>query len=792
MTKPTPSSDPSRPLPALIEPARGRVRVAATPPSTPASAISLDDVYYTIFRHKWKISGCVVVGLLAAASFFLLSKPQYVSNAKLFVRYVVMEGRTVRPRTDDTITKSPDMRGETIIQSEQEILTSFDLARKVAESVGPEKILGKNFKQPSANAAAAVIRKGLVVTAQKFSSVMSIGFQHEDPEVALAVLKQTIDQYLKTHVEIHRAAGMVGNFLAQETDQLRTKLNQTEEELRKARAKAGIISLEDARRFYAQQMDSLRQQIFAARAEQAQRTSVFKEMIGKAAAKPQPAPAVVESVSTPESEEIPAASQTVGEPLPPSVIEDYRSIRLRQEALRKIEQDLLLMFTADNSRVKDTQAQLAEVARRRREIEEQYPALLRAPASRPAPAAMPSEPVATISSQQANAFDLEAAQLNALEVRINTLTQQLEGLKKEAANLDQLEGTIMDLSRRRELEEANYRRYAASLEESRISDAMGDGKVSNISIIQTPSPPFIEPSKTAKIASGIAFGGLALGLCWAFLIEFVLDTSVRRPKDIERNMQIPLFLTIPKQLKPGQRGFFRRKKAEGSSNANGEALVLIAGDANANPLLTQLNPYYETLRDRLIGYFESRNLTHKPKLVAVTSVGSNAGVTATATGLARCLSETGDGNVLLVDLTPGQGSAQYFHRGKPDCGLEQLLETGDGAQVHDRLYVVSDASQGDKLSRLLPQRFAKLLPKLKSSDFDYVIFDMPPVSQISITPRLAGFMDMVLLVVESEKNSREGIQRASALLAESHSHVGAVLNKTKQYIPGWLHQPLPV
>ena len=100
--------------------------------------------------------------------------------------------------------------------------------------------------------------------------------------------------------------------------------------------------------------------------------------------------------------------------------------------------------------------------------------------------------------------------------------------------------------------------------------------------------------------------------------------------------------------------------------------------------------------------------------------------------------------------------------------------------------------RGDKLSRLLPQRFAKLLPHLKSSDFDYIIFDMPPVSQISITPRLAGFMDMVLLVVESEKNSREGVQRASALLAESNAHVGAVMNKTKNYVPNWVHEELPV
>lgn len=752
--------------------------------------MALDDIYYTLFRHKIKIIVCTLIGLIGAGAFFFLVKPDYSSNAKLFVRYVVMDGRAVRTRTDDTVTKSPDMRGETIIQSEQEILTSFDLAKKVAEVVGPEKIVGKDSKLSDVNTAAVIIRKGLTVFSQRFSSVISIGFHHSDPEVAQAVLRQTIEQYLKTHVEIHRSAGMVGDFLSQETDQLRSRLNQTEEELRKARAKAGVISIEESKRAYAVQIATIREKIFTARAEQSQQSAMLKEASAKMAAMRKPAAG---DDATPKA---PDATPEVTE-IPPQSLDEYRNILARLDALRRQEQELLLVFTAEMPRVKESQELRATTEKRKQELEEKYPSLARGLVPRVTPAnASPGAPAAGEGGP--TPLDFGIAQVNSIEAKIKTLTEQMETLKKEAANLDQVEGTISDLQRRRELEEGNYRRYAASLEQSRISDALGDGKVSNISVIQTPSPPFMEPSKTVKVVAGIAFGGLAIGLGWAFLIELLLDTSVRRPKDIERNMRIPLFLTVPRQRPPSKRWRLRlprrkKRKAEAAA-AQSEAVVVVSNETEANPLVGQLNPYYETLRDRLIGYFESRSLTHKPKLVAVTSVGRDSGVTSTAAGLARCLSETGDGNVLLVDLTPGHGSAQYFHRGKAGCGLEELLDTPESAnvQVQDRLYVVSDGSRGDKLSRLLPQRFAKLLPKLKSSDFDYVIFDMPPVSQISITPRLAGFMDMVLLVVEAEKNSREGIQRASALLAESNAHVGAVLNKTRSYIPAWLHQPLPV
>ena len=81
-----------------------------------------------------------------------------------------------------------------------------------------------------------------------------------------------------------------------------------------------------------------------------------------------------------------------------------------------------------------------------------------------------------------------------------------------------------------------------------------------------------------------------------------------------------------------------------------------------------------------------------------------------------------------------------------------------------------------------------LVPRLKASDYDYIIFDLPAVSQTSITSRLARFMDMVLLVVESEKSDREVVQQANNWLLQSGATVGAVLNKSRQYIPEKLQQ----
>jgi Mrp family chromosome partitioning ATPase len=345
-----------------------------------------------------------------------------------------------------------------------------------------------------------------------------------------------------------------------------------------------------------------------------------------------------------------------------------------------------------------------------------------------------------------------------------------------SSKVDQMEGTIVELRRRKELEEANYRNYSATLEQARIDETLGNGRVSNIIQIQRPSPPFADRSKANKLFGMILGGGVLAGFAWAFFIELYFDRSIKRPVDVERALPAPLFISIP--------AVRASLLLNGKSNAsNGAATNGIPPDA----ALTPLTAFHETLRDRLIGFFESINLNHKPKLVAVTGLSRKAGVSTTAAGLARSLSETGEGNVLLVDMNVDHGMAQQFNHGRA-CGIDDVLESRQNAQAEQNLYIVVENSQSDRLSRNMPQRFTKLVPKLKASDFDYIIFDMPPVSQISITPRLASFMDMVLLVVESGKTDRELVRRATQLLGESEVHVGVVLNKTRTYVPARLYQ----
>ena len=49
-------------------------------------------------------------------------------------------------------------------------------------------------------------------------------------------------------------------------------------------------------------------------------------------------------------------------------------------------------------------------------------------------------------------------------------------------------------------------------------------------------------------------------------------------------------------------------------------------------------------------------------------------------------------------------------------------------------------------------------------------------------------MDVVLMVIESEKTDKEVLKRGITLLHESQRNIGTVLNKRRTYIPKWLQQ----
>src|SRR5687767_7913278 len=106
--------------------------------AAPQSAnVEIRDVYYVLFRQKWKILLGLVLGLIGAAILYKIEVPLYQSEAKLLVRYIITETKMTGP-TANNASKIVTDQGASIMSTEREILTSMDLAREVVEAIGPQ------------------------------------------------------------------------------------------------------------------------------------------------------------------------------------------------------------------------------------------------------------------------------------------------------------------------------------------------------------------------------------------------------------------------------------------------------------------------------------------------------------------------------------------------------------------------------------------------------------------------------------------------------------------------------
>src|SRR5438309_6987457 len=661
------------------------------------SGVNLSAILFALFKRKRTIILCAAVGIIAAAAFYFFFAPVYESQAKLLVRYVLERSAvdSIESTNSGPAAASSNDYTSRVIGAEIEILTSWDLAVQVAQAIGPKRLLPPGWDQagkvaqaiglkrllpPSGAAAteteaASAISLGLNVISNNVGNIILVSYKKHDPQMATLVLQELLSRYFVKHLEVHRSAGAF-DFVTQQTDQVRARLNQTEDALKSLRDKTGIVSLKEGSEAITVEAAKTQEALNAAEAELAEGKAVVKQM------------------------------------------GDNKSQRWKAN-----------------------------------------------------------------SSQSGKGPESQKAHVAGIEAKVETLKTKLRDIQQKVKQLSELRPQMEDLERKRELDEANYKYFAASLEKARIDEALDPSKMPNISAVQRPSPPMLDSKTRNKITLALAGGGLALGFALALLRGLVLDRTVGRPLELETRLQIPLMLSIP--YSNGRNGHL--VLPPNGSPANPGALGMKRHHSKLAPWEAGhfIRPYCDAIRDRLSLYFELNNLTHKPKLVGVAGFSEAAGASTLAAGLAASFSETDEGKVLLVDVNLGPEEVHPFFRGKPAHSLTAALKPQtEIASASDNLYLATvGASSTGGLVQIGLKKFFDMLPNMKASDFDYIIFDMPPLDQTSPTWGMAAFLDKLLLVVEAEKNNRDVIQRGYRKLVAERDNVAVVVNKTRSYVP---------
>jgi succinoglycan biosynthesis transport protein ExoP len=320
----------------------------------------------------------------------------------------------------------------------------------------------------------------------------------------------------------------------------------------------------------------------------------------------------------------------------------------------------------------------------------------------------------------------------------------------------------------------------------------------DVDIVDLAELPYAAIWTTASIKFGVGLVlGLLLGAGVAFVLE-ALNTSIRRPEDIEAALHIPGLAVIPRLTSgPGVgRGRLGGKKPPQLPRSAAEAIGTVAQPFSIG------TEAFRMLRTSLVW----SDGADKLKTLMVTSAAPGEGKTLTAANLSASFAHDGL-QVLLVDCDVRRPRLHGLFRVPRSPGLLDLLappNSGGGSTVGSLSFNIGESDGDDPLAHALrptpirgltllscgalPTSASNLLSGIRMRSllkelnhrFDLVILDTPPVLATADAGILGSLADGVLLVVRAGQTDRSAAQRAYQQLAQGGARVvGAVLNDPK-------------
>jgi protein-tyrosine kinase len=139
------------------------------------------------------------------------------------------------------------------------------------------------------------------------------------------------------------------------------------------------------------------------------------------------------------------------------------------------------------------------------------------------------------------------------------------------------------------------------------------------------------------------------------------------------------------------------------------------------------------------------------------------------------------------DLPKENGLTELIFSRSPFRNLNQFLK----ATTLENLWVITSGNVHPNPASILESSYVEMLIDQVKAQWDWVLFDSPPVADYSDSIALAGKVDGVVLVVEAEKTQWEVVQDVRGRLEHGGGRfLGVILNKRRFHIPNWIYKRL--
>lgn len=364
-----------------------------------------------------------------------------------------------------------------------------------------------------------------------------------------------------------------------------------------------------------------------------------------------------------------------------------------------------------------------------------------------------------LDQEEQNRLNFVNQQLDIIEARLNETESQIETLKLQLGSLDSVQeitNTQNQISALQTVLNTLHNTYANLLAST------NQGAINSLTVIEPAALPTrpLENNQLLTIAIS-AVVGLALALSAAYLLEYILDTSLKFPEDVEQVYQKEIlgnFFAL---------SWLKRRKTP----------VLLTEDA--------YHPHaeaYRTLKTNLLLMAKQDGMS----TVLVSSPEKQKGKSQLAANLAVSLA-SGNKKVVLMDADLRIPNLHPLFDLPNDQGLGELLT--EQASLEEVLHPVRDGkltvitagvAPHDLLERLDTPKLDEIFFQLKEMA-DIIIVDGPPFF-VADTSILASKVDGLLVVVRPGFSKKAAAVNMASQIARAHAKLlGIVLNN----IPGW-------
>jgi uncharacterized protein involved in exopolysaccharide biosynthesis len=511
--------------------ADGTLRIVNSRPE--GAEYSLRDILTVIFKRQRVILSFFVTTFVVITLATFLLPPTYEVTAAILVKKASAEVPLVPKESSQLIisqVSEEDLNSEmTILKSRQAIedtLRSFG----VDESWRHEGPLARAWRSVAGvlgsprlsyfDEMVLQLEKKIEVRAIRKSNVLEISYRHTDPAWTMRVVQTLTERYIARRAQVYQSPQAVA-FFDEETRAAAARLEKAEQALKAYSSKAGVSVLG---------LPGDSQSLAAEKEAVLRRLTDFERELGEARVQVQQQTervAALEAQVAGEPERLRSSLRLNQDPTTEELEKALVALQLKRDALV---QD----YTPDNRQVRDVEQQIRATQERLKGAEQRVASINRTEINKV--------------YQDLRGQLLEArADLKGARARYDSLQAQVASHRRQLDDLGQKGLTTEGLRREAKAAEEAYLLYLKKHEEVRISAAMDQQKIVNVSIAQPAQRPLrpVAPRKALNLLLALLLGATG-GLGLAFTVEY-FDHSFTTGRDLELRLGIPLLGAIPDQ-----------------------------------------------------------------------------------------------------------------------------------------------------------------------------------------------------------------------------------------------------